>query len=58
MNGRAKSVSTVRAETHGDTGARKSQLTDLHLANHEIKVTMKISTINWVTTKIAVTSLK
>jgi len=39
MNGRAKSVSTVRAETHGDTGARKSQLTDLHLANHEIKVT-------------------
>ena len=48
MNGRAKSVPTARAETHGDTGARKSQLTDLpsHLANHEIKVTMKISTIN------------
>lgn len=49
MNGRVKSVPTARAETHGDTGARKSRLTDLpsHLAvTHEIKVTMKISTIN------------
>lgn len=45
----APRVSLVRAETHGDThSAKKSRLTDLfsYLADHEIKVTMKINTIN------------
>lgn len=51
----APRVSLSRAETHGNTGVwEKNQLTDLllYLADHEIKVTMKINTINWVITVV------
>jgi len=33
MNGRAKSVPTARAETHGDTGAKKKQADRFVLAS-------------------------